>query len=168
MVAYLEYVRLLRKAFVVFKLVHGLREQNARADLLAKLVSSGKGGRQRTIIQETLKTPRTTIGCIEEVQQVSVSEGERRGHRSLTHEMLRAPRISTYDLLKRDSLHVYLVDKGETWMTPYRRYLADGLLPLEPAEVRIVKKNASRYTLVDGNLFRHGYAHSIMSYVSGE
>jgi len=26
--------------------------------LLAKLASSGKGGRQRTVIQETLKTPR--------------------------------------------------------------------------------------------------------------
>jgi len=40
-------------------------------------------------------------------------------------------------------------------MTPYKRYLADGLLPLEPAEARIVKKNPSRYTLVDGKLFRH-------------
>jgi len=44
--------------------------------------------------------------------------------------------------------------------------LDDGLLPLDPAEARVVKKNASRYTQVDGNLFRHGYIHPIMSCVS--
>ncbi|XP_068497711.1 uncharacterized protein [Phaseolus vulgaris] len=60
MVAYLEYVQILRETFEVFELVHVPREQNARADLLAKLASSGKGGRQRTVIQETLRTPRTT------------------------------------------------------------------------------------------------------------
>jgi len=59
MAAYLEYVQILRETFEVFELVHVPREQNARADLLAKLASSGKGGRQRTVIQETLRTPRT-------------------------------------------------------------------------------------------------------------
>jgi len=42
-------------------------------------------------------------------------------------------------------------------MIPYKRYLTDEILPLEPTEARVVKKNSSRYTLVDGNLFRHGY-----------
>ncbi|XP_068486591.1 uncharacterized protein [Phaseolus vulgaris] len=60
MAAYLEYVQVLKETFEVFELVHVPREQNARADLLAKLASSGKGGRQRTVIQETLRTPRTT------------------------------------------------------------------------------------------------------------
>ncbi|XP_068474860.1 uncharacterized protein [Phaseolus vulgaris] len=52
-------------------------------------------------------------------------------------------------------------------MTPYRRYLADGLLPLDPVEARVIKKNADRYTIVDDNLFRHGYSRSIFFYVSG-
>jgi len=168
MAEYLVYVRLFKEAFVVFELVHVPRKHNARADLLAKLASSGKGGKQRTFIQKTLKTPRTTTGCRIEVQQVSVSEGEKRSHRSLTQETLKAPRISAYDLSRGGSLRVCLVDEGETWMTPYRRYLADELLPLEPAEARIVKRNVGRYTLVDGKLFRHGYAHPIMSCVSGE
>jgi len=43
MVAYLGYVQVLKSAFAVFMLVHVPREQNARADLLAKLASSGKG-----------------------------------------------------------------------------------------------------------------------------
>jgi len=56
MAAYLVYVQVLKGSFAMFELVHVPREKNARADLLAKLVSSGKGGRQRTVIQETLKT----------------------------------------------------------------------------------------------------------------
>jgi len=86
----------------------------------------------------------------------------------LIQETLKAPRIITYDSLRGESLHVCLVDEGETWMTPYRRYLVDGFLPLEPAEARVVKKNANRCTLVDRKLFRHGYAHPILSCVSGE
>ena len=43
MVAYLEYVQVLKETFEVFQLVHVPREQNARADMLAKLASSGKG-----------------------------------------------------------------------------------------------------------------------------
>jgi len=53
-------------------------------------------------------------------------------------------------------------------MTPYQSYLADEILPLEPAEVRVVKKNSSRYTLIDGNLFRHGFTHPNLICVSGE
>ncbi|XP_068498362.1 uncharacterized protein [Phaseolus vulgaris] len=45
MAAYLEYVQELRWSFVLFEVVHVPREQNARANLLAKLASSGKGGR---------------------------------------------------------------------------------------------------------------------------
>ena len=45
MAAYLEYVRLLKTSSAEFELVHVPREQNARADLLAKLASSGKGGK---------------------------------------------------------------------------------------------------------------------------
>jgi len=48
MAAYLRNVQVLKGAFVAFELVHVPREQNARADLLAKLASSGKEGRQRT------------------------------------------------------------------------------------------------------------------------
>jgi len=84
MAAYLEYVQVLKESFDVFELVHVPREQNARVDLLAKLASSGKGGRQRTVIQENLKTPRTITDKMVEIQHVHTSEGMRRSHRSLT------------------------------------------------------------------------------------
>jgi len=51
----------------------------------------------------------------------------------------------------------------DTWMTPYIWYLADQLLPSDPGQAKIVKKNASRYTLVDGYVFRHGYIYPLLT-----
>jgi len=42
--SYRRYAMLLKADFSTFELVHVLREQNSRADLLSKLASSGKGG----------------------------------------------------------------------------------------------------------------------------
>jgi len=67
MAAYLEYDQVLKETFEVFELVHVPREQNAQVDLFAKLVSLGTGGRMRTVIQKTLKTPRTTTNNMAEV-----------------------------------------------------------------------------------------------------
>ena len=53
-------------------------------------------------------------------------------------------------------------------MTPYQCYLVDEVLPLEPTKARKIKKNLSKYTLIDGKLFRHGSTHPILVCVSGE
>jgi len=167
--AYLGYVQILKESFAVFELVHLPREQNARADLLGKLASSGKGGRQRTVIQETLKRPRTfTADNLVGVHQVSTKRGGARSHRSLTQEILKNPRVSTFPVLGEESMQVWLVEGGETWMMLYKRYLADGIFPLEPTEARKIKKNSAKYTLVDGELFRHGFTHPILVCVSGD
>jgi len=63
---------------------------------------------------------------------------------------------------------VYHVEEWETWMTAYQCYLADGILPLDPAEARKVKKNSSKYTLIDGKLFRHGFTHLILVCVNDD
>jgi len=47
-------------------------------------------------------------------------------------------------------------------------YQPDGILPLKPTEGRKIKKNSSKYTLIDGKLFRHGFIHPILVCVSGE
>ena len=96
MAAYVEYVQVLKESFDVFELVHVPREQNALADLLAKLASSGKGGQQRTVIQETLKTPRMVTDKMAEIQHVDTLKRMRRSHQSLTHETVKTPRISRY------------------------------------------------------------------------
>ena len=89
MAAYVEYVQELKSSFVSFEVVHVPREQNARADLLAKLARSGKGGRQRTVIQETLKTPRAFVADHLVLQISKSTEKAARSHRSLTQETLR-------------------------------------------------------------------------------
>jgi len=53
-------------------------------------------------------------------------------------------------------------------MMPYKRYLTDGILSLEPTEARKIKKNSTKYTLIDGELFRHGFTHPILVFVSGD
>ncbi|XP_068486323.1 uncharacterized protein [Phaseolus vulgaris] len=171
MTAYLRYVGVLKKAFVAFELVYVPREQNAKTDLLAKLANSGKGGRQRTVIQETLKTPRKFVADNRvDVLHVSTTRGKLRSHRSLIQDTARAPCIRTYVASPGEerSIQVCVVEEGDTWMTPYRRYLADGILPAEPEEGKKIKRNATRYTLVDGILFRHGFTHLILTCVSGD
>ena len=92
MAAYLKYVQVLKGAFATFELLHVPREKNARADLLAKLASSSKGGRQRTVIQETLKTPRKFVADNRvDVLHISAARGKPRSHRSLIQDRRRHP-----------------------------------------------------------------------------
>jgi len=66
---------LLKDDFIEFELVYVSREQNSRADLLAKLASSEKGNRKRSVIQETLNAPRTMgEGPPKEVLVIGVKE----------------------------------------------------------------------------------------------
>jgi len=118
--SYLRYVTFLKEAFPTFELVHVPKEQNARADLLAKHASSGKEGQQRSVIQETLKSPKTSTSGATEVSYVEVHSVKRRGHKSLAQETLKVPRISVYGLPGEDSLDVLQVAIVETWMTPYQ------------------------------------------------
>jgi len=171
MAAYLRYVEVLKGAFAAFKLVHVPREQNAIADLLAKLASSGKGGRQRTVIQETLKTLRKFVADNRvDVLHISAARGKPKSHRSLIQDTTRAPRISTYAASPEGEkgMKVCALEESGTWMTPYKRYIADGILPAEPGEGKKIKRNSARYTLVDGVLFRHGFTQPILTCVSGD
>jgi len=169
--SYLRYVRILRLAFSAFDLVHVPREQNSQANLLSKLASSGKGGWERQVIQETLKSPRTAVEGLSEVDHLEVlgtSSRKGRRHRSMIQETLKVPGISTHGLLGDESLEILYVDTIETWITTYKCYLADRLLPIGPTEAKIAKRNAGQYILIGGNLFRHGYTHSILTCVSGD
>jgi len=103
-----------------------------------------------------------------EIQHVDTSEGTRRRHRSLTQEMMKMPRISRYPIAGERVPQVHQIEVGETWMTAYQCYLADGILPLDPAEARKIKKNSSKYTIIDGKLFRHEFTHPILVCVDGK
>jgi len=81
----------------------------------------------------------------------------------MTQETLKVPRITTYRLLGDEFLEVLQVDTTESWITPYQRYLAYWLLPAKPTQAKTVKRNAGRYTLIDGKLFLRGYTHQILT-----
>ena len=151
MAAYLKYIQLLKGGFNALELIHVPREQNAKADLLVKLASSGKGGRQRTVIQETLKAPRKFVEDNRvDVLQICTTRGRPRSHRSLTQDTLKMPRISTYaDMSKKGrQMQVCVLAEGDTWMTPYKRYLTDGALPVEPEEGIKVKIHSGGRSVV--------------------
>ena len=124
-----------------------------------------------TVIQETLKTPRKFVeDNMVDVLHSSAARGKPSCHRSLIQHTARAPRINTYAVSPEGEkgVHVCALEEGDRWMTPYRRYIADGILPTEPGEGKKIKKNSTRYTLVDGVLFRHGFTHPILTCVSGD
>jgi len=115
--SHLRYVQILRSTFSTFDLVHVPREQNSRANLLSKLTSSGKGGRQRSVIQKTLKSPRTAEGGLAEVDHaevLGVSSGKARRHWSMIQETPKVPRITTYGLLGDEFPEVLQVGTTET------------------------------------------------------
>ena len=86
----------------------------------------------------------------------------------MTQETRRTPSVSAYPVVEGEPMQICIVEKGDTWMTPYRHYLADGILPLESVEAKKIKRNSANYTIVDGELFRHGFTHSILVCVSGD
>jgi len=86
----------------------------------------------------------------------------------MIQETLKIPRISIHELPKDESFEVLHISIIETWVIPYKRCLVDGLLPDEAAEAKIVKRNTGWYTLIDENLFRHGYTHPLLTCVSGD
>ena len=168
MAAYLEYVQELKRSFVLFDVVHVPREQNAQADLLAKLASSGKGGRQRTVIQEILKTPRAFVADHQVLQICRSMERLARSHRSLTQETLRTPRVRAHPVGEAKMTQICAIHEPDIWITPYQRYMADSVLPVDPTEARKVNKNSSKFTLIDGELYRFGFTHPLLVCVHGE
>jgi len=92
-----------------------------------------------------------------EVLAVSVRGG--RSHWWLTQETLKVPRVVACEMLNEEIIVISQGSMADTWITPYQRYLADGLLPSEPAKAKAIKRNSGKYTMIDGKMFHHGYAH---------
>jgi len=86
----------------------------------------------------------------------------------MVQETLKVPRITIGEVLEEESSEVMQIRIEETWLTVYKRYLVDGLLPSKLAKAKIVKRNSGRYTLIDRNLFRYGYTHPLLTCVIGD
>ena len=76
-----------------------------------------KGGRQRTVIQETLKTPRAFVADHLVLQISKSTEKVARSHKSLTQETLRSPRIRACQGEKVNVMQVCATQELDTWIT---------------------------------------------------
>jgi len=133
---YLKFVHHLSSFFSSFKLIHVPREQNSRTDLLAKLASNSRPEHHKSVIRETLITPR-----------VNSSE----------------PAVDATTHI--NSTEVASSEASSSWTMPYITYLANEQLPQNPEEASIIKKNAARYTLIDGRLFRFAFSRPLLACV---
>ena len=90
------------------------------------------------------------------------------GHRSLTQETLKAPRVRARPAKTDEAMEVCAVRDPDTWITLYQLYLEDGVLPVNPTEAKRIKRSSSTFTLIDGNLFRFGFSHPVQICVYDE
>ncbi|XP_057432303.1 uncharacterized protein LOC130725061 [Lotus japonicus] len=125
---YLEVVHRLMMEIEKIRIEHVPRSQNERADVLAKLASTGRLGNYQTVIQETL--PRPSIDLVEvKLKEVkSVIEGE------------------------------------PSWMESIKTFLKN---PPKDDDLNTKEKRreASFYTLVDGELYRRGIMSPVLKCV---
>ncbi|XP_068474819.1 uncharacterized protein [Phaseolus vulgaris] len=58
--------------------------------------------------------------------------------------------------------------KASNNQAEYEALIADGVLPLDPSEAKRVKKRSSKFTLIDGDLFKFGFTHPVLVCVHGQ
>ncbi|GKC08635.1 reverse transcriptase domain-containing protein [Tanacetum coccineum] len=64
--------------------------------------------------------------------------------------------------LKEKSIHdkevlTIVEEKGQTWMTPICEYLTKEILPEDKKKARVVRRKASRYTMINGTLYKKSF-----------
>ncbi|XP_024046441.1 uncharacterized protein LOC112100831 [Citrus clementina] len=113
---YLKIVRQMMGKFEAVKVIQIPREQNSRADILARMAA---------------------------VADPKISK-------SVPLEVKSSPSIE-------QNLGVLRIEQKCSWMDPIISYLRDGVLPPDKLRARKVRAQASRYTMIDGVLYRRGY-----------
>ncbi|GJS35608.1 reverse transcriptase domain-containing protein [Tanacetum coccineum] len=64
--------------------------------------------------------------------------------------------------LKEKSIHekevlAIVEEEGQTWMTPICEYLTKEILPEDKKKARVVRRKASRYTIINGTLYKKSF-----------
>ncbi|XP_052292047.1 uncharacterized protein LOC127900835 [Citrus sinensis] len=113
---YLKIVRRMMGKFEAVEVIQIPREQNSRADILAKMAAVADPKMPKSIPLEVKSSP-------------SIEQ----------------------------NLGVLQIEQKCTWMDPITSYLRDGVLPPDKLRARKIRAQASRYTMIDGVLYRRGY-----------
>ncbi|KAH9745725.1 Ribonuclease H [Citrus sinensis] len=113
---YLKIVRQMMGKFEVVEVVQIPREQNSRANILARMAAVADPKMPKSIPLEVKFSP-------------SIEQ----------------------------NLGVLRIEQKCSWMDPIISYLRDGVLPPDKLRARKVRAQVSRYTMIDGVLYRRGY-----------
>ncbi|RDY12367.1 hypothetical protein CR513_02859, partial [Mucuna pruriens] len=55
-----------------------------------------------------------------------------------------------------------------TWMSPLIMYLRDEILPKDPAQAKRLIKEATRYIIIGGELYRRGFSFPLLRCIEGK
>ena len=79
-----------------------------------------------------------------------IASTKKTGHlKTIIHETLQAPMIDINEVMAGE-------EEEPDWMTPYKNFLTQGVLPSNKNEARRLKRKASYYVILDGELFKRG------------
>nr|XP_025647635.1 uncharacterized protein LOC112742611 [Arachis hypogaea] len=86
------------------------------------------------------------------------------GHsnKSLIQEVVKTPSVST-----TTNAHLTISNRG-SWTYPILQYLLDGTLPPDPKEEKRIKREATNYTIVAGQLYKRGFSQPLLKCIEPE
>ncbi|XP_024036260.1 uncharacterized protein LOC112096786 [Citrus clementina] len=113
---YLRIVRQMMGKFEAVEVIQIPREQNSRADILARMAAVADPKMPKSVPLEVKSRP-------------SIEQ----------------------------NLGVLRIEQKSSWRDPIVSYLRDGVLPPDKLRARKIRAQASRYTMIDGVLYRRGY-----------
>ncbi|XP_052287239.1 uncharacterized protein LOC127898794 [Citrus sinensis] len=113
---YLKKVRQMMGKFKAAEVIQIPREQNSRADILARMAAVADSKMPKSVPLEVKTNPN--------IEQ---------------------------------NLEVMQIEQKCSWMDPIISYIRDGVLPPDKLRARKIRAMASRYTMIDGVLYRRGY-----------
>ena len=79
-----------------------------------------------------------------------------------------AARDIIWDVLPNPNINfmVNTIDRSETWMEPYIRYLQNQPLPQDKSQAKLLQKKVGWFELHEGTLYKKSYTHPLLKCVS--
>ncbi|RDX84300.1 hypothetical protein CR513_34670, partial [Mucuna pruriens] len=60
------------------------------------------------------------------------------------------------------------MEEWTTWMSPLKTYLRDEILLKDPTQAKRLIKEATRYVIIGGELYRRGFSFPLLRYIEDE
>ncbi|WCJ35536.1 Pro-Pol polyprotein [Euphorbia peplus] len=155
----LRLVRLIRADKAIIKSDSGLATNQIRNSWETKHARMKK---YHEMVKRTIEECEL-MGCKVEIVQIPREENMEADHLAKlasdpTNLNLCPCDIQVIPCASIDSKEVFALDRGNEWYWPIFEYLYEGKLPEDKSQHPKIVRKSSRYTVVDGNLFRRSYS----------